>query len=64
MAKRLNVELAFTADTGQAKAAISGLQQSLNNLTTGAKVQGNKLGLTTEINEATQKANQLKDILA
>lgn len=64
MAKRLNVELAFTADTGQAKAAISGLQQSLNNLTTGAKVQGNKLGLTTEINEATQKANQLKAILA
>ena len=64
MAKRLNVELAFTADTGSAKAAISGLQQSLNNLTTGAKAQGNKLGLTTEINEATQKANQLKAILA
>lgn len=63
MAKRLNVELAFTANTGQAKAQIASLQQSLNQLLVSGKTQ-NSLGIDKELTEATHKATQLKAILA
>ena len=62
MAKRLNVELAFTADIAQAKANIANLQAKLQQLSTSGA--SGSLGINKEIQEATQKATQLKAILA
>lgn len=62
MPKQLNqvqVNLAFTADTTQAKKQLQDLQKSLTNLTNNSF--GNKeLGLTKEIENATAAAAQLK----
>lgn len=62
MPKQLNqvqVNLAFTADTTQAKRQLQDLQKSLTNLTNNSF--GNKeLGLTKEIENATAAAAQLK----
>lgn len=63
MAKRLNVNLAFTADTGQAKAQIQDLQNQLSHLSMSAS-SGQTLGLTKELNEATVKVTELKGLLA
>ena len=60
MAKQLNVNLAFTADTGQAKAQIMQLQQQLTNLVNIAGRQSGQLGLTKELQQATTAAAQLK----
>ena len=49
MAKQLNVSLAFTADTSQAKAQLQSLQNQLNNI---LKTPSNKLNLTDDIKEA------------
>lgn len=59
MSKQLNVNLAFTADTTQAKQQLQQLQQDLSklSLTMGT---GQKLGFTKEIQEATTAAAQLQ----
>ena len=59
MAKRLNVNLAFTADTGKAKAQIIDLQKSLDNLITGTAKSG-ELGLTKDLVKAQSAAADLK----
>lgn len=59
MPKQLNVNLAFTADTTQAKRQLQDLQNQLTKLTTGSL--GNKdLTITKQIQEATAAAAQLK----
>lgn len=64
MAKHLNVNLQFTADTSQAKAQIQSLQQSLASLST-ANIAGKGMtGYTTEVSKAIGKVNELKSILA
>lgn len=60
MAKQLNVSLAFTADTSQAKSQIQSLQTQLDSLTKNAFANSNSLGLTKEIKEATGLVAQLK----
>lgn len=57
MAKQLNVNLAFTADTGKAKAQLQDLQNTLNSLVMN---KNSNLGLTNDIMKATQAAAQLK----
>ena len=59
MAKQLNVNLAFTADTGKAKAQIQDLQKSLDHLITGVGKSG-ELGLTKDLVEARGAAADLK----
>lgn len=59
MAKQLNVSLAFSADTSQAKAQIQNLQNSLNNLLKSTNV-GSSLGLNAEINSAITNVAKLK----
>ena len=62
MAKQLNVNLAFTADTSKAKAQIQDLQNSLNRLYTGSTIaQG--MPLTKDIIEAQTAAKQLSIIM-
>lgn len=64
MAKQLNVNLAFTADTSQAKAQLQDLQRSLSQLVTNStKSSSNSFGLTAEINEAIAKVTELQSIL-
>lgn len=64
MAKHLNVNLQFTADTGQAKAQIQSLQQSLTQLST-TNISGKGMtGYTQEVGKAISKVNELKGILA
>ena len=60
MAKQLNVSLAFTADTSQAKSQIQSLQTQLDSLAKNAFANSNSLGLTKEIKEATGLVAQLK----
>lgn len=60
MAKQLNVNLAFTADTGKAKAQLQDLQKQLDQLMTSTSKGGSKLGLTDEVIEATHAAAQLQ----
>ena len=62
MAKQLNVNLAFTADTGQARAQLQDLQNRLTQLST-MGAGNNSFGLTKELSEATTKATELKAIL-
>lgn len=59
MAKQLNVNLAFSADTSQAKAQIQNLQNSLNNLLKSTNINSS-FGLNTEINQAIANAVKLK----
>lgn len=64
MAKQLNVNLAFTADTSQAKAQLQDLQRSLSQLIMNStKSNSNAFGLTAEINEAIAKVTELQSIL-
>ena len=65
MAKALNVSLAVTADTGQAKAALQALQSSLTQLSqmTDLKIGGSGsqlTAITSEIVKAQQAAGQLR----
>ena len=64
MPKQLNVNLAFTADTSQAKRQLQELQQQLNNLTNKSLSSSNAFGLTKEIEQATMAASKLKAQLA
>ena len=59
MAKQLNVNLAFTADTREAKAQLQSLQQDLTKLT---QTVGNKspLGITKDISSAIGEVNKLQ----
>ena len=59
MAKQLNVNLAFTADTSQAKAQLQDLQNQLTKIINSSG-SGSPLGITKEIQEATRLAAQLK----
>lgn len=64
MAKHLNVNLQFTADTSQAKAQIQSLQQSLTQLST-ANISGKGMtGYTQDVTKAISKVNELKSVLA
>lgn len=61
MAKQLNISLAFTADTGKAKAELQDLQRQLTQLTN-APISNSGKGffLTKEIQDATAAAADLK----
>lgn len=63
MAKQLNVNLAFTADTGRAKAQLQDLQNALNKLTSMSESNGNGLGISKDIAQATNEVAKLKAIL-
>ena len=56
MAKQLNVNLAFSADTGKVKTQLQDLQNQLNKLTLSSKTQ---LGITKEIEDASRAAAEL-----
>lgn len=60
MAKQLNVNLAMTADTSKAKAELQSLQKQLNDLMLSAQKNDSSLGLSKDIQHATQMAAQLK----
>ena len=60
MPKQLNVNLAFSADTSQAKKQLQDLQNQLTKLTTSSLGSTGKLGITKEIQDATAAAAQLK----
>ena len=62
MPKQLNVNLAFTADTHEAKAQLASLQQDLNKLTqsVGSK---SPLGITKDISSAIGEVNKLQAAL-
>ena len=60
MAKQLNVNLGFTADTSQAKAQLQDLQKQLTNLTKMGSTSSRDFGFTEDIRKATQAAAQLK----
>lgn len=59
MAKQLNVNLAFTANTSQAKAQIQSLQQTLQSLSTGTNIKG-ATQLSNDLIQAKNAAGQLK----
>lgn len=63
MAKQLNVNLAFKADTGEAKAQLQELQRSLSTLMTSAIKTTNGLGITQDIAEATNEVAKLQAML-
>lgn len=64
MAKQLNVSLAFTADTSQAKAQIQDLQSQLTKLATLNKPNNaNGFMMTSELKEAAKAAQDLKNKL-
>ena len=56
MAKQLNVSLAFTADTSQAKQQLQSLQTQLNDI---IKAPSKKLGVTENIQQAISAATEL-----
>ena len=60
MAKALNVSLAVTADTGQAKAALQQLQTLLTQLTTQHTLNFNTASLTKDLQQASYAATQLQ----
>ena len=60
MAKQLNVNLAFTADTGKAKAQLQDLQRQLSQIINTPKASGVTGGITKDIQQATQAAAELK----
>ena len=63
MAKRLNVNLAFTADTRQAKAQVQDLQRQLETLSRSALTHSQGFGLTKDVQEATMAVAQLQSNL-
>jgi hypothetical protein len=60
MPKQLNINLAVTADTNQAKRQLQDLQKQLSNLTSGSLSKANTFGLTKEIEQATMAAAKLQ----
>ena len=60
MAKQLNVNLAFTADTKAAQTQIQDLQLKLNQLATNNFKSGSALGLTKEVQQATAAVAELQ----
>ena len=56
MAKQLNVNLAFSADTSKVKAQLQDLQSQLNKLTLSSKTE---LGITKDIEDASRAAAEL-----
>ena len=62
MAKQLNVNLSFTADTEKAKAQIRDLQNALNKITQNAG-KTSPLGLDKELNSAISKVAELQRVL-
>ncbi len=60
MAKQLNVSLAFTADTSQAKSQLMDLQKQLTNI---LNTPSNKLNLTDDIREAISATAELSSRL-
>lgn len=60
MAKQLNVNLAFTANTSQAKAELKSLQSSLQNLVNTTALNSNSFNFTSDIQKASAAAAQLK----
>ena len=65
MAKQLNVNLAFNADTGKAKAQIQDLQHTLNNLVKTSAASNINAGktLTKDLMEAQVSASKLQTVL-
>ena len=63
MAKQLNVNLAFTADTAQAKRQLQDLQNQLGNLIRNNGTATGQLGITKEIKDATNNTILLKNAL-
>lgn len=63
MAKQLNVDLRFNADTSQAKAQLQDLQKTLNSLTASVSQNSDGLGLTKDIVEATNQVAKLQAML-
>ena len=63
MAKQLNVNLAFTADTSKAKQQLQELQSSLDKLISSTNTKTGELGLTKELSQASVEANKLKILL-
>ena len=63
MAKQLNVNLAFTANTDQAKAQLKDLQQQLSSVISSATLKPEGLGIDKELMKSVQTADQLKSIL-
>jgi len=62
MAKQLNVDMRFTADTSNAKAQLQDLQSQLDKLTK-ISTSTSGFGLTDSIKQATVAATQLKEQL-
>ena len=62
MAKHLNVNLAFTADTGAARAQIKDLQSQISSLL-GSVNQNDSLGITKEVKEASKAVATLQSQL-
>ena len=60
MPKQLNVNLAFTADTSQARQQLQQLQKQLTDLTNTSLGKKSDLGLVKDIQNATAAAAQLK----
>ena len=60
MAKQLNVNLAFTADTSKAAQQLRQLQTQLNDLIMSSGKGASSLGLTEEISKAISKTTELK----
>ena len=60
MAKQLNVNLAFNADTKQVKSQLLDLQKQLDKIMQDASQKGTSFGFTKELQEASQAAASLK----
>ena len=60
MAKQLNVNLAFTADTSKAKAQLQDLQTQLTNLINKSSSSGSGLGINADIEKAAKSAAELQ----
>lgn len=60
MAKQLNVNLAFTADTSKAKAEINSLQQSLNKIASGVGLKGLGNTISADLQKASKSATELQ----
>lgn len=58
--QQIQVNMAFTADTAQARAQLQSLQQQLNNLSSATNLGGQSLPITSELLEAQNAATSLK----
>ena len=63
MAKQLNVNLSFTANTGKAKQQLQDLQQSLDKLISSTNKKTTEFGLTKDLAQATSEVSKLKIML-